>query len=169
MGTSIFGSCVSRDVFEFDDRLALDAYVARQSVVSSVSPAAPIEEDEIALSSAFQKRSVYSDIAKTAFDELARFDDSGWLLIDYFEERHPLAHFRETIITKSPEFNSSGLTPTSPVSYEVAEGQSNMVDGCSIEYWLDRFFSQIEGLFPPSRIIINRAYLTDSYWGGMAA
>lgn len=159
---SVFGSCVSRDVFEFDANLSLGTYLARQSLISAVSPPVSIDIHQIELDSDFQRRQVCHDIAKTAFKELSEFGD-GWLLLDFFEERHPLAMYKDTIVTRSPEFCKSGLSADDAVPYEIGKGVNSVVAGYPIDFWLDRFFQKIIAIFPSHRIILNRVYLTDYY------
>ena len=68
----IFGSCCSRDIFEYDflNRFTICTYIARQSIISSVSSAVPIAAGDITLDSSFQKRQIYCDFNKTVFEQM---------------------------------------------------------------------------------------------------
>lgn len=63
---SIFGSCVSRDILNSKNAksMKLDTYIARQSVISDVSPAIDCNCDDFDLKSAFQRKMIYNDFAK---------------------------------------------------------------------------------------------------------
>ena len=66
---SIFGSCTSRDILEYGKRgeFQLEAYVARQSIISSLSKPIDFNFDKCNLESAFQKRQVVNDFQKNTF------------------------------------------------------------------------------------------------------
>ena len=110
---SVFGSCISRDILDYDKEHFLPgAYVARQSFISSLSPSPDvcIDPERINLTSSFQRRVVGWDINKKAFEVLS--DQKGpldYLLVDFFEERFDLVEFGGSIATYSNEFARSGL------------------------------------------------------------
>jgi hypothetical protein len=63
MNVTIFGSCVTRDIFDFvEENESVYRYFARSSVVSVVSKPIKINLEEINLKSSFQKRIVYYDL-----------------------------------------------------------------------------------------------------------
>lgn len=82
----ILGSCVSRDMAHLHPECTVVTYVARQSLISAVSP--PTEAPDLALSSAFQRRMVAGDLASTGLDALeANTPDLDALVIDLIDER----------------------------------------------------------------------------------
>lgn len=99
---SIYGSCVTRDILEFETKKRLDlrSYFARQSIVSAVSSPVKCKLEEINLASSFQKKQVYYDLSKTCFQELSH-DGSDFLIIDLIDERFSLLEYQNSIITKS--------------------------------------------------------------------
>ena len=115
---SIFGSCVSRDMIESGltsgAEIQLKTYIARQSVISSVSPPLVFDEDTIKLSSAFQKRMVIDDLKKKAFD-LFSSDGSDYLIVDFIDERFNLASIDNSFVTCSTELLNSSFLPENTV------------------------------------------------------
>jgi hypothetical protein len=108
----IYGSCVSRDTFEFLDpsRYSLLRYIARQSLISAFSPADVDDLDLGALSSPFQRRMVLGDIAGSLAQDLFDLGDRTDLILwDLCDER--LGVYRHTsgaVVTRSVELVRSG-------------------------------------------------------------
>lgn len=116
----IYGSCVSRDSFEYFDRerFELVEYVARQSLVSAFSaPGKPLI-DTSTLCSPFQRRLLNLDARSGLPDRLReRADEIDILLWDLFDER--LGYYRRSkgrVVTNSVELiahnRRTGTTPT---------------------------------------------------------
>nr|WP_275263093.1 DUF6270 domain-containing protein [Segeticoccus rhizosphaerae] len=88
--TFIYGSCVSRDSFEYfdGDRYALSAYVARQSLISAFGKAGDPGVDLSKLTSPFQRRIVQEDVASGLSARLrAKARQVDLLLWDLVDER----------------------------------------------------------------------------------
>lgn len=85
--TFIWGSCVSRDTFEFlPEEYELLGYVARQSWISVGNVAGQVEIGEMA--SDFQQRMTAGDAAGDALDRIeAKADQIDLLLLDLCDER----------------------------------------------------------------------------------
>lgn len=72
----IFGSCVSRDIFEYDEQKSFElvGYYARISF-ASLSSSAMIEQEVLDnIQSPFQKRMVLQDMNKSFIDRIKRND-----------------------------------------------------------------------------------------------
>ncbi|MDR1186655.1 MAG: DUF6270 domain-containing protein [Bifidobacteriaceae bacterium] len=113
----IYGSCVSRDVFEFfepADGIELVEYVARSSMISAMSKR-PFEGVDVdAIQSAFRRRMVGWDLGSTKVKDLIAEADFDIILIDLIDERYPLLRRgRETFATDSSEFEETGFVETS--------------------------------------------------------
>ena len=82
-------SCISRDIFEFADskRFQIEHYFARTSVISSVSKPIELKEEEIKLSSPFQRRMVLTDLNKSYWKTI-RDGISEYVMIDFIDERY---------------------------------------------------------------------------------
>ncbi|MGU5579556.1 DUF6270 domain-containing protein [Aeromonas hydrophila] len=107
----IYGGCVSRDIFNFDNSKehVIDKYFAR-SVISSAFESVEVEDHwSEKIVSNFQKRIVSSDLKKTLSKEIenSHFDI---FLIDFMSERHPLFIFKNGArCTLSTEIMSAGF------------------------------------------------------------
>jgi hypothetical protein len=106
-GYTIFGSCVTRDVFRVTGQnQAVELYIARMSVISAVDR--PVERQlEIALESDFQRRQVHNDLYKNLVPQLGQ--PGITLIIDLVEERFSLAQIGSVFVTRSNETVRSGV------------------------------------------------------------
>lgn len=175
---SIFGSCTSRDIFEYGDRgrFTLGAYVARQSVVSALSKPIDIDENELKLNSMFQKKQVINDFQKNTFEAL-KLANSKYLIIDLIDERFALAYFGESVVTVSNELIMSGIfdkrfkkTKISKIkNWKIfkkkkgLKGYSFIFNGKLLEEYIEEFCRDIKEVFCEENIIIHRAVMVNKY------
>jgi hypothetical protein len=150
-GLFIYGSCVSRDAFEFPGAPKIANYIARSSLASAFAP--PPSElpafDLEANPSAFQRRMVTADIEKQ-LPHLLRAHDVGDLILDLIDERFALRRIGGSVVTQSPE-----LGPCLPPP----KREDLLVSG-SPEH-KHRFAKGLEQLLlaiPPERVILNRVH-----------
>ncbi|MEN3123661.1 DUF6270 domain-containing protein [Janibacter sp. LM] len=110
----IYGSCVSRDAFN-DGRgdVTITQYVARQSLVSAMSSAEPIELDLAPLPSSFQRRMVRWDLTHRAPHLLSDAADSTDLVLwDLVDERLGLRMASDgRVLTDSFEVRTALVDP----------------------------------------------------------
>lgn len=159
---SIFGSCVSRDLLEYDEarNVKLDLYFARQSIVSAVSAKVPITLEEINLKSNFQKRQIYYDFNKTAF-QMIKENVSDFLFLDLVDERFSLVNIGNSYVTRSSTLLESGVVPedvsgVDKVEYVDEYGHNSyQVEGIDIRVYLDRFCNKILESYKSERIILH--------------
>ena len=106
---NIFGSCVSRDMLEFDHKkhFNLLQYFARQSIFSSVATPVGIDPQQLQISSNFQNKLVLHDFRKDVFEILGS-QPGEVLLLDLIDERYPLAKIGDSVVTYSNELAVSG-------------------------------------------------------------
>ena len=175
---SIFGSCTSRDIFEFDKakRFCIKAYVARQSIISSLATPINLDFSTIRLKSNFQKNQVINDIKKTTFDIL-NSSHSKYLIIDLIDERFHLLKANGSIITLSNEFSESGLMDSNFIECEIYKinnwkifrhgkgvlGYSYMFDDKLLEWYIYQFCQRILSIYDEEHIIIHRAIMVNQY------
>lgn len=165
---SIFGSCVTRDILNFDaeNKFSLKTYIARQSVISSVAPPSnsQITEDDIKLDSAFQRREVLADIQKTAFSQFKN-DDSDFLIIDLIDERLGLVNWQDSIITHSAELSNSGLLDGDEhrIRYTTDANGQLLADDESILESFEVFCRRITEIYDQKNIIIHFADAKTKY------
>lgn len=163
---SIFGSCVSRDVFRLypSQDIELKSYIARQSVCSAVSNPMQnvIKIEDIKNPSPFQQRIVYYDLSKKTFDVLGH-DGSTWLIVDLIDERFPLLSVGETIITESEEFVKSGGLPGAFRILRKFDGANWFVAAHCIREDIHLFCQRLLKIYDSKHIILHKAYATDKY------
>lgn len=153
--TFIYGSCVSRDTFEFLRPLGYElvGYVARQSLISAYSRVdAPLPK--LTLDSAFQRRMVDLDWSSSLVPQLRRSARHIDLLVwDLFDERLGVRKLDTGVITRSVEGISSGLD-------EILAPTTRWLDLGSHEHWrlwrrrLDNFADALESLGLLERLVL---------------
>ena len=163
---SIFGSCVSRDILGYDTKrmlnIKLGTYIARQSVISSVSESADVDYNEVKLDSKFQKRMVLSDMNKTAFDLFSQ-SESKYLIIDLIDERFSLAKYNNSIVTYSSCAAEGGFNEkVKLINYEEKNGEFYF-QGFNIDIYLEEFCKRINKIYNTENIIIHKAKMLDFY------
>lgn len=87
----IYGSCTTRDSVEYWDssKMELSGYVARQSLISALSPGNEEGFDLSRIASSFQRRMVQKDLAGTAVTEVrAHLNTGGVAVWDLTDERN---------------------------------------------------------------------------------
>lgn len=159
----IFGSCVSRDIFEWEghDRFHIAWYFARSSVVSAVSE--PLGyTGTINLPSEFQKRMVMSDLNKSYWQTMQK-DMPDYILIDFVDERYEIARAGKSYFTLSDEFNA-GNCMIEYTKVERTKGEDGYyIDGKPVLSYLKEFVERIKAIFPGRRVILHKARMIDHY------
>lgn len=168
---SIFGSCVSRDVLEFDriKRLDLKTYIARQSIVSAVSPVLECNINDIKLESKFQREMVYNDFTKQTFERF-RSDGSEYCIIDLIDERFERIKCKqgenESIVTYSSLLQESRYIENFEKLY-LKKGKigdkSYYLDTKKIDSYLEEFCRRILSIYNSKNIIIHRVTMSNFY------
>lgn len=164
----IHGSCVSRDVFNFDsnNEIKLGKYFTRQSFVSTMSNPFPGEID-INLPSPFQRRMVECDLKKDLFARLSE-NPANYLMIDFIDERLLLGVYKKSVFV----FNIK----KSIFTYSDELRNSKFVDGMNIKFidkltmnrsiWkkaMNKYIEQLLKIYDEERVIIHETYLIDIY------
>ncbi len=159
MKIKIYGSCVSRDILNFDetDTMQLVNYYARSSLATlgSKNAAKTIPKkyyDSLSnIESKFQRRMVESDFDNNVINTI---NDEGYdlLLIDLIDERFHLSKIEGKLVTRSTEFLRSGIKP------------SGIINTFSNEYitaWylgVNNFLSIVDDSVGLDAIRINKVY-----------
>lgn len=126
----IFGSCVSRDIFNFDttNRLRLVDYYARSSFASAFCPLTREESLSHLIASPFQRRIVKADLDRSFREQLACLDFDV-LLIDLIDERFDLFVTDDGhVITLSNELLSTGFAPGAERGAVIRSGSEAFFD-----------------------------------------
>jgi hypothetical protein len=162
MTVAIFGSCVTRDLFE-DPLLRrnLGHYTARSSVISVVAPPIDIDESRVVLSSAWQRNCVIADFRKTFFATLVE-SDAQWLVVDLIDERFDLLRGAGSFVTRSSAFRAAGLDDDRPFEGEPASRVS--LNGRRLfEEAAARFAERVTRTVPAERVVLHRALWCTHY------
>jgi hypothetical protein len=153
---AIFGSCVSRDLFE-DPRLrpSLGHYGARSSLISAVAPPVPIAPARVKISSEWQRRCVLADFRKTFFASLEQ-TRPDWLVIDLIDERFDVLCTSGSFVTRSSAFQAAGLDDATdlglqPIRRMSPEGRRLFGEAAPA------FAARVLELVPRERIVLHRA------------
>ena len=163
---SIYGSCVSRDIFELahDTKFELKAYIARQSVISAVAPKIPEGKIVLQNPSPFRLRAVVHDFAKDTF-EVLKESKSDYLLLDLIDERFPLLSLFDSYVTASNEFYESvpeQYRSTKKLSKSIKDGELYVGNRC-VEDAVMQFCTRLKEIYSPEQIIIHYATMLDQY------
>jgi hypothetical protein len=153
--TFIYGSCVSRDTFEFlrSEGFTLARYVARQSAISASTDATRLASQLRPIESAFQERIVRGDLAGDLPAMLsAAPEELDVVLIDLVDERGGVIDIGGAYATKLSEFWSAG-------GREATRGMPHITFGSDahFELWRDgmaRVLAQLDDLGLRSRTVV---------------
>lgn len=164
---SIFGSCVTRDMLEFDKKekqcIQLGEYIARQSIITA-NEGVVSEIGEINLDSAFQRRLVLNDMAKSTFIKLAN-QKSDYLVLDLIDERFRIGERRGTLVTLSNEMIKSRCINEEElrICNKSIFGNKAFLDEISLEFYVNRFLDALLQIYQSSQIILHKAYFLMQY------
>lgn len=162
---AIFGSCVSRDLFE-DPRLrpSLGHYGARSSIISAVAAPVPIAPERVVISSEWQRRCVLADFGKTFFSSLAH-QRPDWLVIDLIDERFDLLRVNGSYVTRSSAFDAGRLGERTDFEFETVKRMS--AEGCLLfERAAPLFAERVLEMLPAERVVLHRALWCTHYRDG---
>lgn len=169
---SIFGSCISRDLleFDFDNKLELQTYIARQSIVSAVSKPVTIDIEDIKLASNFKRRCVYNDFKKETFS-LLEADKSKYIIIDLIDERFKLVKYRrgaeKSLITYSAELQESMYIKhprfVDKRMRHIFGRNKYYVGNISLEQYVKTFCYKIKEIYSEENIIIHKCKMSMKY------
>lgn len=157
----ILGSCVTRDIFRIErNGVNIVDYFARTSIKSLISPPIEIDQDEIVLSSAFQKRMVLRDFSKDFWNVVGK-SPYDLLLIDFIDERFNVYSYKNSIITKTNELVQSEF----PAHHdkELIEKQRKDVSTIEMTDDISRFVMRLSEIVPPSNVILIKAFWAEKY------
>lgn len=157
----IFGSCVSRDLFEIKEAVDLQCkeYIARQSIVSALAKPIEIADNEVInLNSNFQKQSLLNDFQKTTFQKLEK-SNSNYLLIDFIDERFKLVKLGRYFVTYSSELVISKYLENK--KYKLFDKRRWIKK--KLYKQIKLFAERIKDIYQEDHIIIHKVKLLDEY------
>lgn len=156
----IFGSCVTRDAFEFDvsGRYQISAYNARSSLISLYSDPIDVSFDDIKAEFMFEKQMVYNDLTKSFRKHITKKRDS-YLIIDFIDERFDVLRKGASCFTKSAAFSKSGYD----LDGEAITGYERL------QLWKQSaslFIKEITSCYDPQKVILHKAFWKHRYVAG---
>lgn len=161
----IFGSCVTRDVFTYDNEkeITLGEYIARQSILTVFSSPLCWKEEEMGkICSDFQKRMLRNDFEKSTFDKL-RTSKGNYIVVDLIDERFHLAKVQNTYLTYSTELMISEYLERKKYKKIDKRNWLNRDVLLKTKEKIGRFAEELEKIYGVGRIILHRVMLKDEY------
>lgn len=163
MRLGIFGSCVTRDLFEDHAlRPALARYASRSSLISAVAAPVALEAERVRLDSAFQRRCVIEDFDKCFLADLER-DRLDWLVVDLIDERFDVLRTPTSFVTRSSAYDSAGLEEGDGFARvrRLTGEAAALIEGAAQE-----FAERVTAVLAPERIVVHRAHWMTRYRDG---
>ena len=156
----ILGSCVTRDAFEFDGESSflVNKYFARSSLASIYSFPLKINQDQIGLSSSFQRKMVLQDVTKELKNYIKNIK-SDLLIIDFIDERFKIVRTSgDRYVTRSSEFLKSNINSLFKTGSVSEEDKLKMWETAA-----ENFISDIKEYYNPRKIILHKAFWRQLY------
>ena len=154
MRLGIFGSCVTRDLFEDPAlRPALARYAARSSLISAVAAPVALDAQRVQLESAFQRRCVVEDFGKSFLAGLEA-DRLDWLVVDLIDERFDVLRTPASYVTCSSAYSSAGLQDGDGFArVRRLTGEAAAL----VERAAKEFAERVTAVLPAERVVVHRA------------
>jgi hypothetical protein len=159
----IFGSCVTRDLFEDAAlRPALARYASRSSLISAVAPPVALDAERVRLDSAFQRRCVIEDFDKRFLADLEG-DRLDWLVVDLIDERFDVLRTPASFVTCSSAYSSAGLEDDDGFARvrRLTGEAAALIEGAA-----EAFAERVTAVLPAERVIVHRAHWMTRYRDG---
>ncbi len=153
----IFGSCVSRDAFEFQSEgFDIVKYVARSSLAAQDSTPLVLTQVVSKLPSPFQREMMTIDMDKSLF-KLVKDENFDVFLIDFIDERFGIAQFDTGArLTLSAEFINA---KTDCVTFD----EINRFSPQKLALWqrgFDQLMQVLADKEAAAKVVINKVYFT---------
>jgi hypothetical protein len=162
---AIFGSCVTRDLFEDGAlRSTLVHYASRSSVISAVADPVGLAESEVPLDSAYQRRAVLADFNKTFFTDLEALAPD-WIVVDLIDERFSVLRTGGSFVTESSAFASAGLGAHERFGFDPVVRLTTESAQLFAQATLP-FVARLADIVPAGRVILHRALWLPRYRHG---
>lgn len=158
MNVVVFGSCVTRDAFEYVDKAScvLLKYFARSSLGSAYAQNRAVGLDLSGINSAFQRGVVQADLLKE-FPEYLQAHDFDLLVYDPIDERFDLLETRNyAICTLSNELAQTGARDLAVVNRVIRSGSDEFYQ--QWERGWEALISQLDQLGKRSALRINKVF-----------
>lgn len=162
---AIFGSCVTRDLFEDPAlRPRLGQYTSRSSLISVVAKPVPIDPEAVRIPSAFQRRCVLEDFGKSFWTQVAEVRPE-WLLVDLIDERFEVVATGGSCVTRSSAYVGAGLDDTVGAGHRALRRLTPEAEEL-LDVAVATFAARLAEVIAPDRVIVHRAGWLDRYRDG---
>jgi hypothetical protein len=159
---SVFGSCITRDVFRlFPGEADVRSYHSRSSIISVVAPPLAVDGSHADWPSNFARKVVLADFRKTFFEDLEAAAPDA-LIVDLMSERFDVLRGRGTYVTRSWELIASGFDRHCGYCFERVPRETNAMH----DVWLEKsrsFATVLREHAPELPVILHKAYWTTNY------
>lgn len=162
---NIFGSCVTRDILEYDKKnFVVGEYIARESIISFLSNPFFFHAEDIQLSSTFQRKQLLQDLEKSGLKNL-KSNPGDLLVIDFIEERFDIGKVDGAYITISNEWNQSNLNNL----FSVKQYSKKLWHGkvyfrfTNLKKFIHAFAKNLLSIYKEEQIVIHEVYFADTY------
>lgn len=168
---TVFGSCVSRDVFRFLDseRYEVSRTFGRSSIFTLFSEKMPLDMSVIDVQgiAAFEKRMLLEAFNKTILDDLSKVD-SDWLFLDLGEERSNLLQTNggKTLLTDTHVLNLlyKNIFVDGPYrDQNVQKMKIDQLDETVLKETISKFANLLKEKYPQDHMILLEVYLGKEY------
>lgn len=156
----IFGSCVSRDIFnlEYSRDFKVSNYYARSSFASLAGKPYENEEALDNISSKFQRNMVSNDFSKEVLKAGEKIERADIILVDLIDERYDLVVLPGgEMLTRSDELNTSKMLKQDGLEFRLVKQGSDE----RRELWLKGvriFFDLLRSHNKLGRVLVNQTY-----------
>ena len=160
----VFGTCISRELFNYTDDYSVKTYLMQQSIYSICSNQYPIELNRIQTSDnyAFKNKMIYYDFNKIAFSKLSE-DPSKYLIVDLADQS------RDIVVLD--DFENIKLTATSAMLENLSRlGERFHIENIEnysneeLRNYLRQLVQILSSLYDENNIILNRVQMQNEYY-----
>ncbi len=162
----IWGSCVSRELFNFTNKIKVGSYILQNPVHTFLQKPAAIDESQIFGSSNFTKRMAVLEFRKKVQDYFNENFKSKYLMIDTCDCRNDVYVMRAE--DGSDTYICDSISAEKTINAQA--GKDNIVKksvfSLSDEYWeecVKKFVEVIKSKYEEENIIINEFRFADRY------
>ncbi len=172
MKINIFGSCYTREMFNYQTKYEVGCYVMQQSIFTLYAKPLKITLDQAKGTddSKFKKRMMYYEFNKIGLKKLLE-TPSDYLIIDFADCRYDIYNFKipegvriiYTHDARATFDNIKDIKKFQNISKEYYNVEENFSDK-DIENILIKFVNEILSVYDKSRVILNRIQMQDEYY-----
>ncbi len=160
----IFGTCLSRELFNYTDKYTVKTYIMQQSIYTIDSNPFPIDLSKISTHDnyKFKNRMIYYDFNKLAFSKLSE-NPSEYLIIDFGDQS------RDIVVLD--DYENTKLLGTKDIlnnldSLKIKYHTENIeeYDTEKIYNYIKKFVNIILTIYNKNKIILNITQLQNEYY-----